>query len=270
MSAGNNFQPTPSSRPLRIASVAYFNAKPLIEGLDHDPSLVISLQVPAKLIDGLRTSETDVALLPTIDYQRLDGLRIIPAGGIGCDGPTLTVRIFSRVPIGQITSLACDTESHTSVALATILLAEQYGRRPELMPLEQGAQSAETLLLIGDKVVCEEPAGYPYQLDLGEAWKSLTGLPFVFAIWTARADVELADLASKLSAAKARGLANVTQLVERYAVPRGWPADVARRYLTEYLQFEIGPRQMEAIKVFHAMAAKHGLIANPPRELIVM
>jgi hypothetical protein len=45
-------------------------------------------------------------LLPVIDYQRLDDLTIIPAGGIGSDGATLTVRIFSRAPIAQVKSLA--------------------------------------------------------------------------------------------------------------------------------------------------------------------
>ena len=49
-----------------------------------------------------------LALLPIIDYQRMSNLILVPAGGIASDGPTLTVRIFSRVPIPQIRSLACD------------------------------------------------------------------------------------------------------------------------------------------------------------------
>jgi chorismate dehydratase len=48
----------------------------------------------------------------------------------------------------------------------------------------------ETVLLIGDKVVTDAPpeSRYPYQLDLGEAWKKLTGLPFVYAVWMCRGD----------------------------------------------------------------------------------
>src|ERR1039458_5236715 len=171
----------PRSTPsrLRIGSVSYLNAKPLIYGLDEADDLELSLDVPSRLLEGLCQRRFDVALLPVIDYQRLAGLRILSSGGIGCDGPTLTVRIFSKVPIEQITTLVCDTDSHTSVALARILLSETMGLHPKL--IDHGA--AEARLLIGDKVVCEEPAGLAHHLDLGQAWKEFTGLPVVFATW---------------------------------------------------------------------------------------
>src|SRR5687767_1213254 len=120
---------------LRLGSVSYLNAKPLIFGLESSPDLSLILDVPSKLLPGLRDQRFDIALLPVIDYQRLDNLKIVPAGGIGCDGPTLTVRIFSRCPIGKIKTLACDTDSHTSVALARIILGEQFGIRPQLVDL---------------------------------------------------------------------------------------------------------------------------------------
>src|SRR5205085_2085133 len=120
---------------LRIASVSYLNATPLIYGLDQQLDRELLLDVPAKLIDLVRDGRADVALLPVIDYQRLDNLCIVPAGGIGCDGETLTVRIFSKTPIDQITTLACDTDSHTSVALARIMLAEHFKITPEFIEL---------------------------------------------------------------------------------------------------------------------------------------
>jgi predicted solute-binding protein len=61
----------------------------------------------------------------------------------------------------------------------------------------------------------------------------------------------------------------VDEIVQRYAVPRGWPAETARDYLTRYLQFDIGDRQLEAIRTFHRYAAEDGIITNPPRPLIV-
>src|SRR5436305_132657 len=120
---------------LRVGSVSFLNAKPLIYGLEESPRVELFLDVPAKLLDGLKERRFDVALLPVIDYQRMEGLRVLTAGGIGCDGPTLTVRIFSPVPIERIRMLACDTDSHTSVALARVILAESYGIRPEFVPL---------------------------------------------------------------------------------------------------------------------------------------
>src|SRR5438477_11123004 len=69
---------------LRLGCVSFLNAKPLIYGLEHDPSLPLSLDVPSRLIEGLRDHRYDVALLPVIDFQRLDGLVVVPSGGIGC------------------------------------------------------------------------------------------------------------------------------------------------------------------------------------------
>jgi chorismate dehydratase len=257
-------------RTLRLGSVSFVNARPLIYGLDALPDVQLTLDVPANLLDGLRTSRFDLALLPVIDYQRMDGLQVLPAAGIGSDGRTLTVRIFSRTPIGQIRTLACDPDSHTSVALARVVLSRAYGVRPEFVELRRDAlASQDAQLLIGDKVICEEPAGYPHQLDLGEAWKDLTGMPFVFAAWMGQAEAITATADATLRAAKRAGLANVDEIVERYAVPRGWPAPIAREYLTRYLQFDIGDRQLEAIRTFHRLAAEEGIIPNPPRPLNV-
>jgi chorismate dehydratase len=261
----------PSRSTLRVGSVSFLNAKPLIYGLDSNDNLELELDVPSKLLDGLVEERYDVALLPVIDYQRLPGLRLLTAGGIGCDGPTLTVRIFSRVPIDEVQTLACDTDSHTSVALAQILLADHYGLSPRFVDLDEADDAPGTArLLIGDKVVCEEPPSFPHQLDLGGAWKAMTGLPFVFAAWMARDGVDLGDLPEMLDRARVLGLRHVDQIVAEHAVPRGWPGDVARRYLAEHLKFEIGPRQLDAIREFHGRAARHGIIPTPPRGLVVV
>ena len=259
---------------LRVGSVSFLNAKPLIYCLHDDTSIQLILDVPSRLLDGLLRHDLDVALLPVIDYQRMPGLNLIArGGGIACDGPTLTVRIFSRVPISQITALACDTDSHTSVALARVLLAEQYQLRPEMIPLPRKASEIPSaamptsMLLIGDKVIGDEPPDYPHQLDLGEAWKNLTGLPFVFAAWMSRSGIELGDLPEKLEASRKLGLSQVDRIIEREAPARRWPVDVARRYLTEYLKFEIGPRQLQAIELFHSLAHRHGLIDHAPDPL---
>jgi chorismate dehydratase len=257
-------------KTLRLGSVSFVNARPLIYGLDANPDVALTLDVPANLLDGLRASRFDLALLPVIDYQRMDGLAVLPAGGIGSDGHTLTVRIFSRMPIEQIRTLACDPDSHTSVALARIVLSRAYGLRPEFVELKRdGIALHDAQLLIGDKVICEAPVGYPHQLDLGEAWKDLTGMPFVFAAWMGRTEAMSAFADRALRTAKAAGLAHVDEIVQRYAVPRGWPAETARDYLTRYLQFDIQEPHLEAIRTFHRYAAEDGIIANPPRPLIV-
>src|SRR5687767_7874856 len=95
-------------RVLRGGSVSFLNAKPLIHGREADGGVELSLAVPSRLLEGLRAGRLDVALLPVIDYQRMDGLVVVPSGGIGCDGETLTVRVFSKCPVEEIRTLACD------------------------------------------------------------------------------------------------------------------------------------------------------------------
>ena len=259
---------TGTTRKLRIGSVSYLNARPLIYGLDSHQGVELHLEVPSRLLDGLRSDRFDIALLPVIDYQRMENLMIIPAGGIGSDGPTLTVRLFSKVPIAQIRSLACDPDSHTSVALARIILARRHNLRPEFCDLSRAADDDphQARLLIGDKVVCEEPRGFGHQLDLGSEWKALTGLPFVFAVWMSRGGVDAKQLYPHLERAKQAGVQNIERIVRDHAIPRGWPAELARKYLTENLRYDIGPREIEAIRRFHDLAADEGIIPTV-REL---
>ena len=258
-----------AARTVHVGSVSFLNAKPLIFGLEGAPGVRLTLDVPSRLLDGLMDGLFDVALLPVIDYQRMPGLRFLTSGGIGCDGATLTVRIFSPVPVEQIRTLACDTDSHTSVALARVVLSKLYGIRPRFVDLAAGGTRDEgtALLLIGDKVVCEEPTGLPHQVDLGEAWKRLTGLPFLFAAWVARDGVDLGDLPDRLELAKRDGLAHLDEIIARHGVPRGWPPAVAHRYLAEHLRFDVGPDQLRAVRLFHQYAAEEGLLPNSPRPL---
>lgn len=255
-----------------VAAVAFFNAKPLLAGLDTDPAIDLRLAVPSRLLPTLLQRTADVALLPVIDYQHLDGASLLPAaGGIACDGPTLTVRLFAKAPLDRVRRLCCDTDSHTSVVLSQIVLKRHAGVVPTVVPLPQATGAMdEARLLIGDKVVLAEPAGFPHQLDLGAAWKEMTGLPFVFACWTARTGVDLGDLPQRLEAAKRRGLTQIDDLVTRYALPTGWPADIARRYLMEYLKFDLDGRHLEAIRRFHAYAAEDGHLPGAARELQVL
>ena len=102
------------------------------------------------------------------------------------------------MPPERIQAVYGDTDSHTSVILAQVILRQRYGVTAPLLPLKVregehlhvAEEGPETMLLIGDKVVNAAPEHlvYPYQMDLGEQWKLLTGLPFVFAMWMLRKD----------------------------------------------------------------------------------
>ncbi len=123
-------------QPVRIAAVRYLNTAPLIEGLDKVQGLTVIPAIPSVIADMVKSGQADLGLASIVDVVGLPGsedpeLTLVPVGMIGCDGPTLTVRLFSAVPLGKITTLHADTDSHTSVILAQLLLHKLHGIRPK-------------------------------------------------------------------------------------------------------------------------------------------
>lgn len=249
--------------PLTVAAVSFLNARPLISGLEDEPGVALRTDVPSRLLDLLTAGAADVALCPVIDFQTApDELCIVPVGAIGSDGATHTVRVFSRAPIASVERIHTDGDSHTSVALLAVVLDALYGRRPELVTLGPEPGDPDAVLLIGDKVVHAEngadTARYPYQLDLGEAWRELTGLPFVFAAWLARADADLGRLPEVLTRCRERNRRRTREIVAAHA--NGWPVELATRYLERILRYEIGHRELESIELFWGQCRALGII----------
>jgi chorismate dehydratase len=249
--------------------VSFLNSKPLVDGLRDSDDTTVRFDVPSRLLDDLLAAQVEVALCPVIDFQYSPKpLVIVPVGGIGCDGPTLTVRLFSRRPIDTLTAIHADTDSHTSVALLQVVLAGLYNLRPRIHPLDRAIITEphrrwpNALLLIGDKVVTRHPPedDYPHQLDLGEAWKRMTGLPFVFATWMARPHTDLGDVPTQLVRQRLANAERIDELVDIYAEPLGWPRMLARRYLGQMLRYGIGSPQLQAIQQFWQRCAALGII----------
>ena len=261
-------------RPIRLGAVSFVNTLPLIDGLENLADLALHYAVPSRLLDMLLDDEVDLALCSSIDYQRSrTPLIIVPCGLLGCDGPTLTVRLYCTGPIDRITLVHCDTDSHTSIALLQILLGELHGIVPELVafdarprgPNDPPREWPPALLLIGDKVVTDSPPAslYPHQLDLGAAWVELTGLPFVFALWLARPNadpVTVAAAARILDRQRRYNTERLDLIIERKARPRGWPVALAASYLKGKLAFEFTDARRRGLELFFDKACEHGLV----------
>ncbi|MHC4811438.1 MAG: menaquinone biosynthetic enzyme MqnA/MqnD family protein [Planctomycetota bacterium] len=273
--AGFRLPPPSSGAPpaVRVGVVSFVNTLPLIDGLHGCRDIDLRAAVPSRLLDRLLDGEVEAALCSSIDFQRSPvPMVILPVGRLGCDGPTMTVRLYARTPIDRIDRVHCDTDSHTSVALLRILLDRQYGIRPEFVDFDAASLTTagagdwpDAMLLIGDKVVTDSPPAvrYPHQLDLGAAWHDLTGLPFTFAVWMARADTpaDRLRLASViLDRQRRRNHPLLDRIVHDAAVPRGWPADLAREYLGRRLRYEWSADAAAGLEAFWTAAAEMGLI----------
>jgi chorismate dehydratase len=256
--------------PFRVGAVAYLNSRPLVCGLEGDPNVEVRYDVPARLPRLLDDGCVDAALTPVIDL--LDAGRtwkVVSDACIGCDGETLTVRVFSRVPPDRVRRLWVDPASHTSVLLARLIWRECHDCPLAVEPLPDPAATdpCDAVLLIGDKVITAAPYGFTYQMDLGAAWKSLTGLPFVFAVWAARESTPTDALASRLAAARDRGVARAAEIARAEGPQHGWPAGVAERYLTRNLSFTLTARHRTGMDRFLALGRAHGLLPVE-RELV--
>jgi chorismate dehydratase len=174
------------------------------------------------------------------------------------------VRVFSRVPPADVRRLFVDGDSHTSVALARVLWREMYGVELAIQPMTDRREpaDAEAVLLIGDKVVNHQLVGFEIETDLGSMWKSLTGLPFVFAVWTAPGLLDTELLSRKLEAARDAGVQSAAMIAADFGPGMGWPVELARRYLVNRLKFTIGERERLAMTRFFALAGLHELVPN--------
>lgn len=255
-------QPTPTSDPnntLVIGVVPFLNALPLTFGLDDRPDVTLHRDPPAKLAAALDAGRLDAALIPSIDYQHsTEVFSVLPVAAITSAGPVLTVRVLSRGPLEQITSIAADPHSHTSVALVQIIWRLRYHRRLKITPLDAAPGNYDSVLLIGDKVLAAMP-DWPHQLDLGQAWDELTNLPFVYAFWAVRDPAKLDTLTTILEDAFCQGISHIDQIVQNHAQHHGFEPDLARRYLTQHIRYDFGLRQMQGVNRFYQLAHQFGL-----------
>ena len=249
---------------LRIGCVPYLNAKPLVDWFhapECDSGAEIIYEVPSLLARRLREGALDVGLVSSFELFQNPELELLPGISISADGPVKSVRLFSKVPFDRIQSVALDTSSLTSTALIRILLSELYDAHPvyESHPpeLNRMLSDHDAALIIGDLRLFESPAAYT--LDLGEAWKRLTGLPFCYAAWLARPGFSEGALPD-LRRAKEWGCARLGDLSERWSRNLNLPLERVQDYFLNVMQYDLDDRKREALKRFRHLSERHGLI----------
>lgn len=252
---------------LRVGAVSYLNAKPLYYRLDEfAPGVSLEMDVPSRLADRLAAGTLDLALIPSVEYLRgvALGYEILPGFAIAARGAVRSVKLFCRVPFDRIGRLALDAGSRTSQALARVWLDAAHGVRPgrvEALPLGVPIEesTADAVLLIGDRAMTVAHDGFHTVVDLAEAWRGLTGLPFVFALWVVRPGVDLGGLPEALEACRAAGLAHARDLAAENGPRLGLDVETCYDYLTNVLSYDLGSAELEGLRRFARMAARLGL-----------
>lgn len=253
----------PATR-IQVGAVQYLNTRPLVYDLPAlAPQIDLHYDLPSRLADRLAAGELDVALIPSVEFFQRRDYVIVSDACIACRGPVWSVKLFFRRPPQQVRTLALDEGSRTSAALARVLLAERYGIYPELSPLPLGAglseAQADAVLLIGDRAMHAPAAEWADVWDLGDEWRRWTQLPFVFAMWVARAGVPLEPVEAALSASRDRGVEALEQIAAAEAPRVGLSRPECLGYLRDHLYFYLGEREWAGLELFYRRTVALGL-----------
>ncbi|MDG1891020.1 MAG: menaquinone biosynthesis protein [Verrucomicrobiota bacterium] len=229
----------------RVGSVPYLNSVPLTHGIAEQ----VVFAPPSQLAGMLRNGTLDAALVSITEALLHPGYRILDGVAVASDGPVMSVCLASKVPLEAIEVVHCDPASLTSINLLKVLLQEK-GIQPRWQPLTDypSAHDKEAVLLIGDAAITFQQSRPPHRIwDLGAAWKTLTGLPFVYAVWAIRQGCDDLALLNILSQAKARGSQEIAVLV---AEESRFDHDFRVAYLGKAIRYELGEREKAGIDLF--------------------
>ncbi|MEU8434082.1 menaquinone biosynthesis protein [Streptomyces sp. NPDC029216] len=275
------------SRP-RVGHIQFLNCLPLYWGLARTGTLLdmeLTKDTPEKLSERLVRGELDIAPITLVEFLRnADQLVALQDIAVGCDGPVMSCVIVSQVPLEQLDGarVALGSTSRTSVRLAQLLLAEQYGVRPDYYtcPPDLGLmmQEADAAVLIGDAALRASLHDAPRLgltvHDLGLMWKEWTGLPFVFAVWAARKDYLarepgiVREVHESFLASRDLSLEEVVKVAEQAARWEAFDAGLLQRYFTT-LDFRFGPEQLAGVREFaRRTGADTGYAADVDVELL--
>lgn len=252
--------------PLRVGIVNYLNSRPLAWSFlrgQAGPELESRFLPPAEVAKRLAVGDLDIGLIPSIEVQRIPGLKVLPGLCVAATREVRSVLLLSRRPIGEIERLALDENSRTSAALVRILLHESFGIEPVCLTaapsLAAMMAQADAALIIGDPALTVDRTGL-HVLDLAAEWRRLTGHPFVFAVWAVQDHVDPGSWQEIFHDSLRRGRAEMETLVREASDELGLEVEAVREYLTQCLSFELGPEEQKGLADFYQKAYEMGLL----------
>jgi len=272
--------------PKKISIVKYLNAMPLAWGIlegsqknDFEPVL----STPAECADQLANTRVDIGLIPSIEFQRIKGSRIVPGPAVASLYQVRSVILVSVVPLWKVKTVACDSGSRTSVALTRIVFDEFYHIHPDFRPAEPNLPNMlaqnDAALLIGDNALKfmeqndlpdaerQKPllrlGSEPLEVfDLAERWRFLTGLPFVFAFWAVRGGFKDAGVVEALKAARDFGVSNIPTIAQKYSELLEMKKEFLQSYLERNVHYYMDQSCLESLQLFYEKAARVGAIKS--------
>ena len=282
---------------LRVSVVEFLNTAPLVWGFTEGPlrgHYDLSFTVPSLCAESLRSGQVDVAIIPAIEYQRMDGMVVLPEMAVAAKGEVRSILVLAKKPIEQAKRVALDTNSRSSVALTRILSKRFWRISPEFIdaapdPVAMLAD-ADAALVIGDPALrvriklaelaartlhargCGEDASAQNQdgivpgvdtlfvYDVADEWRRMTGKPCVLAVWVGRREAITPKVVADFLASKQYGLAHIGEISESAALKLDLPPRELEIYLRDNIDFSLDAANLEGLELYFREAAAAGLI----------
>jgi len=260
---------------MRISAISYLNTAPLMWDFEHGDGgqkFEISYTVPSHCAVELQSGSADVGIIPSAAYATVSGLAILPGVAIAAKQAVRSILLVGKKPIEQIRTVAMDSSSLTSVALARVLFRKYWNNEPRcdsLPPkLEVMLEEHDAGLLIGDPALQVDRGKY-LTWDLAEEWIRFTGKPFVFAFWAVRqaaAQSTPLDWAAIFQQSRDHGLepGNLATIAETWSTKLGMTRMDVLEYLTSNIHYYLDEACLEGLQLFYQYAHECGLLQSVP------
>ena len=210
--------------------------------------IVLTTDYPSRIAQKLLDDEIDIGLVPVAIIPRMKEAHITTDFCIGSNGQVASVCLFSDVPLENVENILLDYQSRTSVQLAKILLKEYWNLQPVLTDAKEDfrehIEGTTAGLVIGDRAL-EQRKKSAYIYDLGEAWKNMTGKPFMFAAWIS--NKKLSDhFMQAFNDANQYGLSRLNEVVEK----QSYSLYDLHKYYSENISYQLDKSKKEGLDLF--------------------
>ena len=281
---------------VRISIVEYLNTAPLVWGFTEGPQAGrydLSFTLPSQCAEALRSGDADVAIIPAIEYERIENLVMLPGMAVAAKREVRSILVVSKKPIELAKRIALDTSSRSSVALVRILAAEHWRIKPEFVDARPNAaemlENADAALIIGDpalriavkmdQLAGKAPSGNTccqgdvsempvpghesiFVYDVAHEWQEMTGKPCVLAIWAGRREAITPEVVADFLASKEYGMARIPEIADAASMKLDLPPKDLEKYLTDNINFDLDAENIEGLDLYYQKAAARGLIPH--------
>jgi chorismate dehydratase len=263
-----------TERPI-VAASTYVNSAPLcysfLHGSLREAVLFLPHAAPSTCSELLRDGRVDAALIPVIEYQRIEGVVVVPGIAVVSHREVQSVFLASREPIERVRRVALDLSSRTGAALTRIFFEHFLGRCVQYIPwppdIDAMLAVADAALLIGDPALLVRYHRRDLRIyDYARLWREYTGKPLVFAFWAVREDRQQQGTAVDFWGARDEGWRYRDRIVERYAEALRLPPEFLRRYLEESVAYDLDEEGLASLRLFYDLAHRVGVL-NDVRPL---